>query len=156
MENKLHPLQEKILKLFKDNNNTLPSFRKITRAINVSSTNTVAYHVNQLKEKGYLEISKSPQGIAKFSLKTLLSFDNKPGLYILLKNKQPFYIGTSENIKKDLIENIIGINNPPILELKNHIESITIAYNILDNKQEQVELKNHLIEFYEKQGIKLN
>lgn len=48
----LHPLQEAIINLLKGGKS--PSYRKMQKILNVSSTSLISFHVNQLIKKGYL------------------------------------------------------------------------------------------------------
>ena len=150
---KPHPLQEKIYQIYKDNNGVLPPFRKIAKMIGVSSTNTVAYHINALKKKGLFSPELSTNGTVELNLKNLIGLDGKPGVYVLLNKKTPFYVGESENIKSHLIREIIGIEESAIKELKNNSDNINIAYHILESNNKRKELKNYLIDFYKEKGF---
>lgn len=173
----MHILQQQILEIYKSNGSKLPPFRQLAKELNVASLNTVSYHVNQLKKSGAFGIGNQPNGIINFNIKNLLDFENKSGVYVLMKNKKPFYIGSNENIKNDIIEILqtnsispispispIGPISPinPIIskssildEIKSDPEKITIAYYITENPLDREELKNHLINFYSEQKIKL-
>jgi len=141
----LHPLQEKICQIYKENNGILPAFRDLAKILGVSSTNTVAYHINQLKKRGELGIAKEIKGVVLLNIKNILELEGRPGVFVLLKNKKMFYAGESDNIKKSLIE--ILDNNSPVLEkIKEKPENIYIAYHIIENPIERVELKNYLLE----------
>ncbi|MDI6717738.1 MAG: hypothetical protein QMD86_01675 [Patescibacteria group bacterium] len=156
MENtELHPLQEKIYKIYKDNNGRLPTFRELSGILKVSSLNTVSYHINQLKKKGFFKIENEPNGIVELNLKNLLNFENKKGVYVLLKGKNPFYVDESENIKNDLIKKFLSDSR--ILDiLKNSTEKINIAYYLLENAPEREDLKNHLFNFYKEKGFNIS
>ena len=141
----LHPLQEKIRQIYKENNGVLPAFRELAKILGVSSTNTVAYHINQLKKRGELGIAKEIKGVVLLNIKNILELEGRPGVFILLKNKKMFYAGESDNIKKSLIE--IFENNSPVLEkIKESPENIYLAYHIIENPSERIELKNYLLE----------
>jgi SOS-response transcriptional repressor LexA len=141
----LHPLQEKIRQIYKENNGALPAFRELAKILGVSSTNTVAYHINQLKKRGELGIAKEIKGVVLLNIKNILELEGRPGVFVLLKNKKMFYAGESNNIKKSLIE--ILDNNSPVLEkIKENPENIYIAYHIIENPIERSELKNYLLE----------
>lgn len=148
----MNQIQEKIIQVFNSNGGKLPSFRKLAQIVGVSSTNTIAYHIDRLKKNGYLEIGKAHQGVAKFSVKSILNLERKPGLYVLLKKNKPFYLATGQNIKEDIIKNVIGVDACPISNLDSDIENITIAYHIIENPEDQEELKRYLIDMYNKQG----
>lgn len=145
---KLHPLQEKIFQIFKENDGNLPSFREIARIIKVASTNTVAYHINQLKKEGYFEINNSDKGIVRLNLKTLLNFENKSGVYVLLKNKKPIYVEEALDIKNDILGKFIKNDSLFLEELKKGNENISIAYSIIKDQDERNELKNYLRNIY--------
>ncbi len=156
MNKDLSPLQEKILNIYHNNDNVLPSFRKLAKMIEVSSINTVAYHINELKRKGYFGLEGLGSGIVKFTIQNLLNFESKEGVYVLLNGKIPFYVNESENIKNHILENVFKNNNSPVLDLiKNNPNKINIAYNLINEPEKRAELKNHLLEFYPKQGIKI-
>ncbi|PIU98609.1 hypothetical protein COS61_00515 [Candidatus Wolfebacteria bacterium CG03_land_8_20_14_0_80_40_12] len=148
----LHPLQEKIYNIYRENNSQLPTFRDLAKTLGVSSTNTVAYHIQRLKKAGLLQPFFGPNGVLKLTLANLLSFKSKSGIYVFLKNNQPFYVGESENIKNDLWK-IINAQNRISEEIKNSPDKIDIAYQFMENAPERQELKNYLIEFYQKQNI---
>jgi len=139
----LHPIQKKLYKIYSENNGEFPSFRELAKILGVSSTNTVAYHINQLKKRGELNLAKEPKGVVRFNLKNLLNLDSKQGVFILLKNKKTLYVGESENIKKSLIE--IITNDSPLLEkIKDNPENVSIAYSIINEPLERNELKKFL------------
>jgi len=145
---KLHPLQEKICQIFKNNGGHLPSFRQLAKELNVSSTNTISYHVSILKKRGLLAIDKLDKGVIELNLLTLLGFESKSGVYVVLKNKKPIYINEAEDIKNDLLEKFIKNNSPFLMELKDGISDISIAYSIIKDQNERNELKNYLQNIY--------
>lgn len=165
----LHPLQQQILKIYEENNNNLPSYRELLKTLKVSSLNTIAYHINQLKKNGYFELQNHRSGLVKFNIKNLLNFESKSGVYVLIKNKKPFYVNEAEDIKKDLIKKIeskiinpltnssekISYADTLIQMIKEHSEKIFIAYYLIENSTERKNLKNHLISFYKENGIEL-
>ncbi len=152
---KLHQSQEKIYQIFKQNNNSLPSYREISRLIGVSSTNTVSHHIKQLKKKGYFGIGDAVNDIVPFNLKILLDFENKAGVYVLLKNKTPFYIGAAKDIKKDILTALDSNNADFMTIIKESAENIQIAYYIIKDEQKRNELKKELKEYYLKKGLLL-
>ncbi len=152
---KLHPSQEKIYQIFKQNNNSLPSYREISRVIGVSSTNTVSHHIKQLKKKGYFGVSNAVNDIVPFNLKILLDFENKAGVYVLLKNKTPFYVGAAKDIKKDILTALDSGNADFMTIIKESAENIQIAYYIIKDEQKRNELKKELKEYYLKKGFLL-
>lgn len=145
--------QQKILDLFNKNGGKLPSFRAIAEEVGVASTNTVSYHIDQLRKNGYLDIGRSPQGVASLSLKTIFALDAKPGVYVVLHNGKPFHIGSSTDIRKHIIETVIGIDRPLFPQVVSQPEKITIAYHIIENERERTDLKCHLSEFYQSKNI---
>lgn len=152
---KLHPLQEKIYQMFKQNQNSLPSYREIAKLIGVSSTNTVSHHIKQLKKKGYFGIGNSINDIVPLNLITILDFEGKAGVYVFLKNKAPFYVGATEDIKKDILTVLDSSNVNLIVAIKENTENIQVAYYIIKDKQKREELKKELIEYYLKKEFVL-
>ncbi len=142
----LHPIQEKLYKIYNENNGEFPTFRKLAKILGVSSTNTVAYHINQLKKRGELNLSKETKGVVRFNLKNLLNLEGKQGVFVLLKNKKPLYVGESKNIKESLLK--IVEDCPDFL--KESPESVLIAYYTIKNQTERINLKNHLTELFKK------
>lgn len=154
MDGKILPIQEKILAIYAENNGCLPPFRKLSKLIGVSSTNTVSYHVKKLKEAGHLGIEKAQNAVVELNIKVLSALAEKRGVYVILENKNPFYVSNAENI----FENIIGEikNNTHVSEkIKNSDQKIMIAYYLIDSDKEREDLKKHLIDFYSKQKINL-
>jgi len=145
--------QKQIIDIFEKNGGVLPPFREIARQIGVSSTNTVSYHIERLRKNGYLDIGRSPQGMANLSLKTILAMDAKPGVYVVLCANKPFYIGSSTNIRKDIIETIIGVDRSPFPQVVDKPDELSIAYHIIESESERADLKQYLIEFYRTKGI---
>lgn len=144
----MHPIQEKIYQIYTENNNSLPSYRQLIKMVGVSSLNTVAYHVAQLKKAGYFDLANESNAIIKLTLKNLINLDNKPGVFVILENKTPLSVHSSENIKSSIMEQISNNNSPLIEKIKNNPEKINIAYHIIDTSEEREDLKNHLINFY--------
>ena len=145
--------QKQIIDIFEKNGGVLPPFREIARQIGVSSTNTVSYHIERLRKNGYLDIGRSPQGMANLSLKTILAMDAKPGVYVVLCANKPFYIGSSTNIRKDIIETIIGVDRSPFPQVVGKPDELSIAYHIIESESERADLKQYLTEFYRTKGI---
>jgi len=145
--------QKQIIDIFEKNGGVLPPFREIARQIGVSSTNTVSYHIERLRKNGYLDIGRSPQGMANLSLKTILAMDAKPGVYVVLCANKPFYIGSSTNIRKDIIETIIGVDRSPFPQVVDKPDELSIAYHIIESESERADLKQYLTEFYRTKGI---
>lgn len=151
----LNPVQQKILQIYKDNNGRLPSFRQLAKELGVSSTNTVAYHIQQLKKNGYFAIDSAPNNIIKLNLKNILNLESKAGVYVILNKTTPLYIAESENMKNHILENVISDNSPILILIKNNYEQIKIAYHLIGDSTERAELKNHLLNFYSEKGIKI-
>jgi SOS-response transcriptional repressor LexA len=154
MDKKIHYLQEKILEIYNDNDGNLPTFRDIAKAIKVSSTNTVHYHIGQLRKKGYLNLPNSNKGVVELNLKNLLGLDTKSGVYVFLKNKIPFLVEESKNIKKNILEKLI---NDHLLseKIKNDSEKISLAYYFLDDENKRKDLKDQLINFYKEKNFEI-
>ncbi len=55
---KLHPTQERLLRLLADLGDERPSLRELGRRIGISSPNTIAHHIRQLELKGYLLVNE--------------------------------------------------------------------------------------------------
>ncbi|HBI25601.1 MAG: LexA repressor [Candidatus Wolfebacteria bacterium GW2011_GWC2_39_22] len=148
--------QKQIVELYEKNGGVLPSFREIARQIGVASTNTVSYHIDQLRKKGYLDIGRSPQGIANLSLKTVFALDAKPGVYVMLCAGKPFTIGSTTNMRKHILETVVGVNtSSPFPEVRAKLEQVTIAFHIIENEQERADLKQHLSDYYRTKGIEI-
>jgi DNA-binding Lrp family transcriptional regulator len=150
MEN-LHPIQKEVLKIYKTNGK-LPTFRKLAEILNVASLNTVSYHVKQLKKNGHLGLADFENGLIRLNLKNILDFESKPGVFVLLLGKKPFYVAESGNIKNHLLEKIAQNDSPLLKKIKNETEKIHIAYYLIPDSQEREELKNHLTEYYSRQN----
>ena len=145
--------QKQILDIFEKNGGVLPSFREIARQIGVSSTNTASYHIERLRKNGYLDIGHSPQGMANLSLKTILALDAKPGVYVVLCANKPFHIGSSTNIRKDILETVISTDRSPFSQVIGKPDELSIAYHIIESEPERADLKQYLLEFYQAKGI---
>ena len=154
MDKELLPIQQKILAIYEKHGGNLPAFRKLSKLIGVSSTNTVHYHIKRLKESGHLQIGKFENGVVELNFKNLLHLENKSGVYVLLENKKPFFVSSAENLSEDISSSIK--NNKDISDkIKNGAQKIMIAYYLIGDKQERKDLKNHLVDFYSKQKINL-
>lgn len=151
----MHPLQEKIYQIYKENNNKLPSFRKLARMIGLASAGAVAYHINELKKQGYFSPENFQSGLIKLTLKNLVHLESKSGVYVLVKNKSPFYVEETEDIKKNILEKILDKESKILKNTEEEIEEIEIAYHFIDDKNEREEMKKHLMEYYPKKGINL-
>lgn len=145
--------QKKILELYEKNGGILPSFRDIARQIGVSSTNTVSYHIERLRKNGYLDIGHSPQGMVNLSLKTIIGLDAKPGVYVILCADKPFHIGSSDNMRKHILETVVGVDRSPFAQVADHPDNLTIAFHIIENESERADLKRHLSDYYRTKGI---
>lgn len=141
-------IQQKIYQIYQENNGNLPTYRDLAKMLNVSSLNTVSYHINQLKKNGYFSINFSKQAIIQLNLKTLLNFENQSGVYVIFKNKTPLIVESAENIKKNLIEKINEIDSPFINHLKENPEKIFIAYSLIDSMEKKEEMKIYLSDLY--------
>ena len=149
---KLHPLQEKIYNMFKKNKNALPSFRAIAKEIGVSSTNTVAYHIKELRQKGYLSIHAVKQDIVPLSLRSILHLEGRGGVYVLLKNNKPFFVGEADDMKRDLTR---IINNPAscaVDKIKESVEEIYMAFHLVDDEEERKNTYQYLVSHYKDSG----
>jgi len=51
----IHPTQEALLKLLKDNIDAPLTIRELQSALNISSPSTIQHHIEQLEKKGYLK-----------------------------------------------------------------------------------------------------
>lgn len=141
-------IQQKIYQIYKENNGSLPTYRNLAKALNVSSLNTISYHINQLKKNGYFSINFSKQAIVQLNLKNLLNFENQSGVYAIFKDKTPLAVESSENIKKSLIEKINEADSPFISYLKENPEKIFIAYSLIEDSAKRTEMKKYLSDLY--------
>ncbi len=154
MNDDLLPIQKKILAIYEKHGGNLPAFRELSKLIGVSSTNTVHYHIKRLKESGYLQIGKFENGVVELNLKNLLHLENKGGVFVLLENKIPFFVSSGKNIMEDIFKLITEKKN--IFEkIKNSNQKIMIAYHFIGNESERENLKDHLLEFYKNQKMKI-
>lgn len=149
----MHPIQKKIIDAFETNNGVLPSFRELARIAGVASTNTVAYHVERLRKGGYLDIGRLPSNVVRFTLKTLISLEGKPGVYVLLEGDRPFHVGSGNDMKRYLVEQVLGVERPALDRLRAMPETIMIAYHISDNVADREELERHLRNHYREKGF---
>ncbi len=152
----MHHLQEKIRQIFMENNRTLPPFRKLAKQIGVSSTNTVAYHVNQLKKAGYFDLINESKALIELNFKNILSLENKKGVFVALENKSPFLVEASDDIKKFLLEEFLKNNSVLTKKTKGGLKKINLAYYLINDDEECENLKTYLIDFYSKQGFNIN
>ena len=152
----MHPIQKKIIEAFESNNGILPSFRELARIVGVASTNTVAYHVERLRKGGYLDAGTLTNNIVPLTLKTLLSLEGKPGVCVLLDRDRPFHIGSSDDMKRHLLEWAVGVDRPAVVQLRNLSDAITIAYHISEQAADREELERHLREYYREKGYRVS
>jgi DNA-binding Lrp family transcriptional regulator len=150
MEN-LHPIQEEILKIYK-NGGKFPTFRELAKILGVASLNTVSYHIKQLKKNGRLGLVDFENGLIRLNLKNILDFESRAGVFVLLVGKKPFYVSESENIGSHLLEKITQADSLLQKKIKEDIENIHIAYYLISDSKERDELKTHLTEYYSQQG----
>ena len=137
------------------NGGKLPTFRELAKILGVASLNTVSYHIKQLKKNGHLGLADFENGLVRLNLKNILDFESKAGVFVLLKNKTPFHVGESENIKNHLLEKIAQTDSSLQKTIKEEVENIHIAYYLISDSKEREELKSHLIEYYSQQGESL-
>ena len=152
----MHPLQQKIIKIYKDNGNLLPSFRALAKSLEVASLNTVAYHINQLKKSGYLKEVLNTSGVMPLNLKNILNLSSKSGVYIILKNELPLYIEESENIKKSILKILNAedsLDKDTLKIIENDLSQITIAYYLIANPEERKKTKEYVIRVYQDKKI---
>lgn len=144
----MNPIQQKIYQIYKENNGNLPTYRDLAKMLNVSSLNTVSYHINQLKKNGYFSINFSKQAIIQLNLKNILNFENQSGVYAIFKNKTPIVVESTENIKKSLMEKLNESDSSIINCLKENPEKIFIAYSLIDDTDKKEEIKKYLSKLY--------
>jgi len=152
----MHPLQQKIIEIYKENGNLLPSFRALAKALEVASLNTVAYHINQLKNNGYLKETLNTSGVLPLNLKNILNLSSKSGVYIILKNELPLYIEETDDIKKSIFR-ILGAETPldkeALKTIENDLNKITIAYYLIADPEERKKTKEYVIRVYQDKKI---
>ncbi|GEM_PF-2239543 len=148
MAKKLHKIQKKIIDLFKENENKLPSFRKIAKEIGVSSTNTVAYHVQILKERGYFLLPSSLEnGIIPLNLRAILHLSRIGGVYVLLRADKglntPIFVGESGDMKQHILEQI---SSNPCLEkiISDDLETLSLAFYAIGDDASRKKLADDL------------
>lgn len=144
----MNTIQQKIYQIYQENNCNLPTYRNLAKLLNVSSLNTVAYHINQMKKKGYFSINNSKQAIVHLNLKTLLEFENQSGVYVIFNYKNPLIIESAENIKTSLIEKINEQNSLLASAIKEFPDKIFIAYSLIEDSAKRTEMKNYLSNLY--------
>ncbi|MEK7635945.1 MAG: winged helix-turn-helix domain-containing protein [Patescibacteria group bacterium] len=149
----MHQIQQKIIEIYKENNNSLPSFRALAKELGVASLNTVAYHINQLKKNGYLKETLNASGVMPLNLRNILNLASKPGVYIILNDKTPLRIEEADDIKKSILK-IIDAETPldkdTLKTIKNDLEKITIAYYIIESMEERKKTKEYVVGVYRK------
>ena len=152
----MHPLQQKIIEIYKENGNLLPSFRALAKALEVASLNTVAYHINQLKKGGYLKEVLNTSGVMPLNLKNILNLSSKSGVYIILKNELPLYIEETEDIKKSIFK-MLNTDNPldkeALKTIENDLDKITIAYYLISDPEERKKTKEYVLGVYQNKKI---
>ena len=152
----MHPLQQKIIEIYKENGNLLPSFRALAKALEVASLNTVAYHINQLKKSGYLKEVLNTNGVMPLNLKNILNLSSKSGVYIILKNELPLYIEETEDIKKSIFK-MLNTDDPldkeALKTIENDLDKITIAYYLIADPIERKNTKEYVIGVYQDKKI---
>ena len=152
----MHPLQQKIIEIYKENGNLLPSFRMLAKALEVASLNTVAYHINQLKKGGYLKEVLNTSGVMPLNLKNILNLSSKSGVYIILKNELPLYIEETEDIKKSIFK-MLNTDNPldkeALKTIENDLDKITIAYYLISDPEERKKTKEYVLGVYQNKKI---
>ncbi len=141
-------IQQKIYQIYQENNGSLPTYRNLAKTLNVSSLNTISYHINQLKKNGYFSINFSKQALVQLNLKTILNFENQSGVYVIFKNKDPLLVESSENIKKSLLEKLSETDSSFINCLKENPEKIFIAYSLIEDSDKKTEIKKYLSDLY--------
>ena len=149
----MHPIQKKIIEAFEANGGVLPSFRELARVVGVASTNTVSYHVERLRKAGHLDAGSLTNNIVPLTLKTILSLEGRPGVCVLLDNNRPIHIGSSTDMKRHLLEKVVGVGRPALASLRGMPDAITIAYYVSENGAERDELERQLREHYRVNGF---
>lgn len=148
----MHEIQQKIIEIYKENNNSLPSFRALAKILKVASLNTVAYHINQLKKNGYLKETLNTSGVMPLNLRNILNLASKPGVYIILKNKTPLYIGEADDIKKNIFKILIAedpLDTDTLKAIKDDLDKITIAYYLIADPEERKRTKEYVVGVYQ-------
>src|SRR3989344_6829292 len=152
----MHPLQQKIIEIYKENGNILPSFRALAKALEVASLNTVAYHINQLKKNGYLKETLNTSGVMPLNLRNILNLASKSGVYVILKNKLPLYIEETGDIKNSVLK-ILNAEDPldrdVLKAIENDLDEITIAYYFIADPEERRRTKEYVVGVYQDKKI---
>lgn len=153
----MHEIQQKIIEIYRENNNSLPSFRALAKALEVASLNTVAYHINQLKKNGYLKETLNASGVMPLNLRNILNLSSKPGVYIILKNDVPLYIEETDDIKKNILKVLTAedpLDTDALKVIENDLDKITIAYYLIADPEERKKTKEYVIGVYSDKKIK--
>lgn len=146
----IHPLQQRILAILEEKQK-LPRFRELTKILGVASTNTVAYHINILRRKGYLHAHDALRGIIELTIKNLASLPHKGGVYVLYVGKKPFFVAYANDIPSHLIDLLQSDADFKEL-LKSAAGAVTMAYHFIPESEEQKDLAEHLCRYYEALG----
>src|SRR3989344_8584530 len=148
----MHPLQQKIIEIYKENGNILPSFRALAKALEVASLNTVAYHINQLKKNGYLKETLNASGVMPLNLRNILNLASKSGVYIILKNESPLHIEETGDIKNSVLK-ILNAEDPldrdVLKAIEDDLNKITIAYYLISDPKERKKTKEYVLGVYQ-------
>ena len=148
----MHPLQQKIIEIYKENGNSLPSFRALAKSLEVASLNTVAYHINQLKKNGYLKETLNASGVMPLNLRNILNLASKSGVYIILKNESPLHIEETGDIKNSVLK-ILNAEDPldrdVLKAIEDDLNKITIAYYLISDKKERKKTKEYVLGVYQ-------
>lgn len=153
----MHPIQQKIIEIYKENNNSLPSFRALAKILGVASLNTVFYHINQLKKNGYLKETLNVSGVMPLNLGNILNLASKSGVYVILKNNHPLYIGETDNIKNSILKILIAedpLDTDALKAIEDDLDKITIAYYLISDPEERKKTKEYVIGVYQNKKIK--
>ena len=152
----MHPLQQKIIEIYKENGNILPSFRALAKALEVASLNTVAYHINQLKKNGYLKETLNASGVMPLNLRNILNLASKYGVYIILKNESPLHIEETGDIKNSVLK-ILNAEDPldrdVLKAIEDDLNKITIAYYLIADPMERKNTKEYVVGVYQDKKI---
>lgn len=149
----MHEIQQKIIEIYKENNNALPSFRALAKELDVASLNTVAYHINQLKKNGYLKEALNASGVIHFNLRNILDLASESGVYVILKDKTPLHIEETNDIKKSILKILdpeTPLDRDALKAIENDLEKITIAYYLISDSEERKKIKEYVVGVYQK------
>lgn len=153
----MNPIQQKIIEIYKENNNSLPSFRALAKTLEVASLNTVSYHINQLKKNGYLKETLNTSGVMPLNLRNILNLSSKPGVYIILKNNTPLYIGEADDIKENIFKILTAedpLDTDALKDIKDDLDKITIAYYLIADPEERKKTEEYVVGVYSDKKIK--